>query len=163
MLDLLPSKAPLSERTMLPSWADRYVRVMDDGLRIPGTSFRIGLDGVIGFLLPEVGDALSLASGLSLLFLGWRRRAPNLVLWRMVFNMGVDALVGMVPVVGDAYDFVWKSNRKNLVLLERYAGEASHKPYFSDYLVLGLLAALALGLLLVPFVASVLLWRWIMR
>ena len=54
-----------TERT--PAWAEQLVRLLDDGLTIPGTRIGIGLDALLGFLFPTLGDALTGLGSLSLL------------------------------------------------------------------------------------------------
>ena len=103
----------------------RVARLLDSAVAVPGTSFRFGLDPVLG-LIPGLGD---LVSPLFTLGLIWQARdlgVPRVVLMRMIFNAGVDALIGLFPVAGDLFDFAWKSNNKNLALLERHAYEEHH-------------------------------------
>jgi hypothetical protein len=143
----------------IPAWAERWVRLLDDGFRVPGTDYRIGLDGIVGLFLPAAGDALSAVSALSLFYLAYQRQVPYSVFARMLLNVALDALIGAVPVLGDLFDFVWKANRRNLVLIER-AGEArvlrGERGRIADRLFLGLILVALLGLLLLPFALS--LW-----
>jgi hypothetical protein len=80
--------------------------------------FRVGLDGLMG-LVPGVGDLASAAFGAYLVFEARRLGASRLTLARMVANVAVDATLGSVPVVGDAFDFAFRSNTKNVRLLIR--------------------------------------------
>jgi hypothetical protein len=77
----------------------------------------------------------------------------------MLLNVALDALIGAVPVLGDLFDFAWKANRRNLVLIER-AGQArelrGERGRITDRLLLGLILVALLGLLLLPFALS--LW-----
>src|SRR5690554_4648035 len=84
-----------------PDWAHGMVRLLDDALRIPGTKFGVGLDGLLGLLFPALGDAVGAVASVSLLLLAFRMRVPKVVLGRMVINVGIDALVGAVPLLGD--------------------------------------------------------------
>lgn len=145
----------------IPAWAERWVRLLDDGLRVPGTDYRIGLDGIVGLLLPAAGDALSAVSALSLFYLAYQRGVPYRVLARMLLNVGLDALIGAVPVLGDLFDFAWKANRRNLILIERAQGAhaddaRSQRGGLVDRLVLGLMLVALLGLVLLPLALS--LW-----
>ena len=137
------------------------VRMLDDLVPIPGTRFRFGLDPLIG-LVPGAGDvAGALLSGYALLVAA-RLGAPPAVLVRMVGNIAIDTVVGAIPVVGDAFDFGWKSNRRNLALLERYErAPAAVARGSRAILVLALLALLALTVG-VGFAAFYLL-RWLAR
>src|SRR5690606_24324710 len=82
-------------------WATRLVRWLDDLLRIPGTKWGIGLAPILGFLLPGAGDAVTGVGSISLLLLALKERTPTIVIVRMVLNILVDTLGGLVPFVGD--------------------------------------------------------------
>ena len=94
-------------------------RWMDEAVRVPGTRFRIGLDGVLG-MIPGVGDVAGGLLSSWFVVTAARLGAPPSVLARMGLNIGLDALVGAVPFLGDLFDFGWKANRKNLDLLDRH-------------------------------------------
>ncbi|WP_407493308.1 DUF4112 domain-containing protein [Pseudooceanicola sp. MF1-13] len=95
---------------------DRIARVMDRAVRIPGTSIRMGLDSIIGWV-PGVGDTLTLAPSLYIIELARREGVPGHKLARMLGNIGVDWLIGLVPLIGDIFDIGWKSNTRNAALL----------------------------------------------
>lgn len=136
----------------VPPWAEHVTRLLDDAIRIPGTQFRIGFDGIIGALLPTAGDALTAIGSISILALAVRQGVPTSVLLRMLLNIALDAVVGMFPVVGDLFDFAYKSNRKNLELLKLHAvgGHAGLRPVDIAIVGLGLLV-LAICLVLPLF------------
>ena len=94
-------------------------RLLDEQFRIPGTTQRIGLDGLLG-LIPGVGDAAGALLSTYILYEAIRLGAPKTVLLRMVANIGIDTVVGAIPVVGDIFDIVWKANKKNAALLQAY-------------------------------------------
>lgn len=94
-------------------------RLLDEQFRIPGTTQRIGLDGLLG-LIPGVGDAAGALLSTYILYEAIRLGAPTSVLLRMVTNIGIDTVVGAIPVVGDIFDIVWKANKKNAALLQAY-------------------------------------------
>src|SRR5947207_13509133 len=85
-----------------PIWAEQLVRLLDDGLTIPGTRIGVGLDALLGFVFPTLGDALTGLGSLSLLLLAFQMRLPKVVILRVVFNIAIDVLLGCVPFVGDA-------------------------------------------------------------
>ena len=91
---------------------------------IPGTGRRIGLDALLGFV-PGLGDVLSGGLGLLVVLRGVQRGLPAIVVARMLANVGLDFVVGSVPLIGDAFDLWYKSNARNVALLRRYA-EAPH-------------------------------------
>lgn len=94
-------------------------RLLDEQFRIPGMTYRIGLDGLLG-LIPGVGDAAGALLSAYILYEAMRLGASRTVLLRMVANIGIDTLVGAIPVVGDIFDVVWKANKKNTALLHAY-------------------------------------------
>ncbi len=98
--------------------------LLDDLIPIPGTKFRVGLDPIIG-LIPGLGDGSSAAISTMILFNAMRAGVPRIVLVRMALNVLVNALVGVVPGVGDLFSAFFKSNRRNYELLQRHAGNGA--------------------------------------
>ena len=94
-------------------------RLLDEQFRIPGTTQRIGLDGLLG-MIPGVGDAAGALLSAYILYEAIRLGAPTSVLLRMVANIGIDTVVGAIPVAGDIFDIAWKANKKNAALLHTY-------------------------------------------
>jgi hypothetical protein len=94
-------------------------RLLDEQFRVPGTTYRVGLDGLLG-LIPGAGDAVGALLSTYILYEAIRLRAPSTVLLRMVANIGLDTLGGAIPVVGDIFDMAWKANKKNAALLHAY-------------------------------------------
>jgi hypothetical protein len=90
--------------------------LLDTALVIPGTNLRFGIDALIG-LVPGIGDAVTTAVSLWLVKEARALGAPAHLIARMLGNILIDGVVGAVPLVGDAFDLVWKSNRRNLHLL----------------------------------------------
>ncbi|QLE53674.1 DUF4112 domain-containing protein (plasmid) [Nostoc sp. C057] len=94
-------------------------RLMDTSIRIPLTGFRIGIDPIIG-LIPGAGDLISTAFSAYIIFLATRFGIPREDLAKMIFNVGLEAVVGTVPLVGDLFDAFYKSNIRNLAILEQH-------------------------------------------
>ena len=94
----------------------QLAHLLDDRFRIPGTPYRIGLDGLIG-LVPGLGDAVTTLLSLYIVLEARRLGLPLTKLGRMGLNVGVDAVLGAVPVLGDLFDVAWKANRRNVALL----------------------------------------------
>ena len=117
--------------------------VLDDAIRIPGTSFRFGIDPLIG-LVPGLGDLLGGAASVYIILEAARAGAPASVLVRMAANVGIDTLIGALPIVGDLFDFAWKSNTRNVRLLERHVEAPAETRRSSVLLLVVLLLALAL-------------------
>jgi len=95
---------------------DRLSRLLDNAFAIPGTRFRIGLDGILG-LIPGIGDATGAALSIYLIVQAARLGLPVSTLLRMVGNVALETVVGAVPIVGDIFDIVWKANIRNMALL----------------------------------------------
>jgi Domain of unknown function (DUF4112) len=136
----------------------KLVRWLDDAVRVPGTKFGIGLDAIVGFLIPGVGDAVTGLVSLSVLSAAVRRGVPRVVVARMFLNIAVDTLGGLVPVVGDLFDLFWRSNTRNLALLERHQGELEPRARAGDYAVIVGAAALVA----VSIAAPIALFAWLL-
>lgn len=77
-----------------------------------------GLDPILGLLLPGIGDIIGALIGLYIVSIAKRRGLSKAVIARMLFNLALDTMLGAIPLVGDAADFAFKANDKNLRLLE---------------------------------------------
>ena len=97
-------------------------RALDTAVRIPGTSIRFGLDSIIG-LVPGAGDVVSSILSGYIVLASARLGVPPWVVVRMILNLGVDTLVGSVPLVGDLFDVGFRANTRNASLLERHIAE----------------------------------------
>jgi hypothetical protein len=94
-------------------------KLLDNSIPIPGTGYTIGLDPIIG-LIPGIGDLLGAVLSGYIILEAARAEVPAFTLARMLVNVGVDTLVGAVPALGDVFDAAWKSNTKNVALLDRH-------------------------------------------
>lgn len=100
----------------------RITRMLDSRFRIPGTPIRFGFDGLIG-LIPGVGDVLTALPILYYLNVARRTGASRMLQFRMLGNGLIDLSIGGIPVVGDLFDFAFKSHRRNYELLMAHLGE----------------------------------------
>jgi hypothetical protein len=94
-------------------------RLMDGAFVLPGTNIRLGLDAIIG-LVPVAGDVIS---GLVSSYLIWEARQLGASRWliaRMMGNTLLDTTIGAIPLVGDAFDLLFRANMKNMALLRRH-------------------------------------------
>jgi uncharacterized protein DUF4112 len=96
---------------------DALATLLDTALVIPGTGVRFGLDVLIG-LVPVVGDIITTALSLFIVHEAYQLGAPGHVMARMLGNVALD--VGAVPLVGDAFDVLWRANRRNVLLLREW-------------------------------------------
>ncbi len=121
---------------------------MDDLIRIPGLGWRFGLDALVG-LIPGFGDTATSLVSFYILASAVRYRVPKVTLLRMGLNLGIDYLVGSLPLVGDLFDAWWKSNQMNVELLSKRAtvsANEARKGKISDWLFVGLIILLLAGL-----------------
>ena len=93
--------------------------LLERSFRIPGISYPIGLDSIIG-LVPILGDIVTTAMGAYIVWEAKNLGLPKWKIWRMMGNVGFDALLGAVPVVGDAADFLFRSNTRNLRIVKKH-------------------------------------------
>jgi hypothetical protein len=115
--------------------------IMDDVVRVPGTTFRFGLDPLLG-LIPGIGDTSSALVSAIALVQAVRVGVPKVLLMRMAANIFVNEIIGVVPVVGDAFSFWFKSNARNYEILKHHR-LGSSPPRASDWVfVVGILVAL---------------------
>ncbi|HOX20054.1 MAG TPA: DUF4112 domain-containing protein [Gemmatimonadales bacterium] len=134
---------------------------MDEGLRIPGTQRRIGLDPILG-LVPGVGDAAGAVLAAAILVEAVRRDITRFALVRMAANVALDALLGAVPVLGDLFDAAWKANLRNLALLERHIAAPAHAKRADRFFVLGVAVALVV-LCIGMMVGGAVLTLWVVK
>lgn len=101
-------------------------KILERAFVIPGTKQPVGLDALAG-LIPVAGDLVAAAMGL---YLVWEARNLGMSRWqqaRMITNIGVDTLLGAVPLVGDAFDFFYRSNSRNLKIIRKHLDR--HHPH----------------------------------
>ncbi|MGZ8162756.1 MAG: DUF4112 domain-containing protein [Methylobacter sp.] len=98
---------------------ERWAWLLDNSIRIPGTSIRMGLDSLIG-LIPGIGDVTGGALSSYLLLQAVSSGIPSVVIARMVANVVFDTLIGMIPLVGDIFDIAFKANQRNIELMTNY-------------------------------------------
>lgn len=140
---------------------DNLARYLDGLFRIPGTTWRFGLDALIG-LVPNVGDTLTSFASFYILLAGVRYGVPKITLLRMAFNIGLDYVVGTIPFLGDAFDFVWKANKQNMELIRTRATgrNGTGADYAFVFAIIGVLVLLLIASILISvYVIYGILWE----
>jgi hypothetical protein len=117
--------------------------LLDNSIPVPGTSFRLGIDQIIG-LVPGIGDLIGGLLSLYIIVEARNLGVPRSLLVRMGWNVAVDTLVGEVPILGDLFDIGFKANIRNLRLLDGYL----ERPVAVRRSSRWVLALIVLGLLL---------------
>jgi hypothetical protein len=123
-------------------------RLLDSAFRVPGTTIRFGWDPIVG-VVPWAGDVLTALFSCTLIVHAHRLRLPRVVQLRMLFNVAIDIAIGSVPLLGDVADIFWKSNARNMALLERHAALA-RPTTTGDWLFVGSVVAAVLAIAVVP-------------
>ena len=116
----MPASLPLGrDAASVRQRIEALEKALEHGFRVPGIGYEFGLDAVVG-LIPVVGDFIGAALGAYLVFEASLLGVPKWKLWRMAGNVAFDTAVGFVPVAGDALDFLFRSNTRNLKMLKRH-------------------------------------------
>lgn len=121
--------------------ARALARVLDSAVGIPGTPLRVGLDAILG-LIPGGGDVAGAALSGYIVLMAARRGASPAVLGRMLLNVLLDTTIGAIPVLGDLFDVAYKSNMRNVALLESHTTRPVETRRRSRWLMVGVVAAI---------------------
>jgi hypothetical protein len=132
-------------------WLARFLaELLDQRFTIPGTSIRIGLDPILG-LIPGIGDGLANIAGSAILLIAAQYRLPTIVILRMGINIALNAMIGAVPIFGDIFSIWFRSNVKNVHLLERYLSAGERASTFGNWIfviaIVGGIILLLIGIL----------------
>ena len=105
---------------------DALANLLDTAFVIPGTNIRFGFDAMIG-LVPGIGDAITTVVSLYIVREARELGAPRHLVARMLVNVAIDGVVGAVPLLGDAFDVMWRANRRNVALLRKHLENESRR------------------------------------
>ncbi len=140
---------------------NRLAWLLDSSIPIPGTQLRFGLDGLIG-LIPGIGDTAGAIISSYIIAQASQLGAPKSILIKMAFNVCMDAVLGIVPVLGDLTDFVWKANQRNVQLLSDYLDRPQQTVVHSQLFVGVMVVVVALVVIAVGAFGFLLMrWLWI--
>jgi hypothetical protein len=161
---VLPEKSPAGRPAAGngPLLSRRLADLLDRAFPVRGSTARFGLDPLIG-LIPGIGDAVSAGLGSIIVMQALRMNAPRPLLLRMTGNLALNAVVGAIPVLGDIFSFLFRSNLRNYALLRAWhSGEKSYPqnipPHWLAAGCMGLIAAAAGICALIIWVVSA-LWK----
>lgn len=102
--------------------ARSVARLLDEAVEIPGTSFRVGIDPILG-VAPVSGDALAAVGSLYVVYQGMQAGVPRAVIGRMLLSIAAEFVVGSVPLLGTLVDAGWKVNVTNVERIERHLAD----------------------------------------
>jgi len=116
------------QKKLIPklNWAERVSYLMDEKFRIPGTNFRFGIDPLLN-LIPVLGDISGFVVSIVLVLTMARYGLSRKVLILMLRNIILDSTIGAIPIIGQVFDFAYKSNSRNIRLLKEYYEEGKHQ------------------------------------
>ena len=147
-------------REHLLAIADILAKVLDTSIRIPGTSWSIGLDPLLG-LIPGFGDVIANLIGTVILGIATRLQVPRIVLTRMSLNLLINGTVGAVPIVGDLFSVWFRSHARNAVLLREAALKSDRETHADWFYVAGIIGGtVALLLLTIAFIIWLVYKLW---
>lgn len=147
-------------REHLLAIADILAKVMDTSIRIPGTSWSIGLDPLLG-LIPGIGDVIANLIGTVILGIATRLQIPRIVLTRMSLNLLINGTVGAVPIVGDLFSVWFRSHARNAALLREAAQKPDRETHADWFYVGGIIGGtVALLLLTIAFMIWLVYRLW---
>jgi len=98
---------------------ERMERLLERAFVVPGMRREVGLDAIVG-LVPIAGDVVSALLGLYIVWEARNLGMSKFKLARMIGNVAFDTAVGAVPVAGDVFDFLFRSNSRNLKMILRH-------------------------------------------
>ena len=152
--EILPPRSRSGQKAFQDENLDLLSHLLDDCFRVPGTSIRFGLDGMVGFI-PGAGDLIAGIASCIIIIAAWARGVSYVTLARMVANWGIEVVLGSVPLVGNLFDIGWKANRRNYKLLAGSLADPKGVTRRSWLFLVGLCVCLG-ALLIAPLV--VLAW-----
>ena len=126
---------------------------LDEAFTIPGTERKIGIDPIIG-LIPGGGDLIGGALSIYIMHAGIRMGMPRSVIIRMFGNIALEFIIGCIPIIGDLFDAMWKSNQRNVKLIEDSIISEEKNTIFGYFLIGVLIKILVTAILLAIIAVS---------
>jgi Domain of unknown function (DUF4112) len=140
-------------------WIDDISALLDNRFTLPFTNIKFGVDFLIG-LIPTVGDWLSFGISSILVFSVMQRGVGLGMLFKMMGNITLDAMVGSIPILGDLFDLRYKANRRNVAMLKQYYTDNPNPPSAkrSFFVVFILFVLVLIAILFAAFKLTAWLW-----
>ena len=104
----------------------KLTKTMDEAFTLPGTNFRVGWDSIIG-LVPIAGDMATTVISAWVIREAHQMGISRWQTIRMLGNVGIDMIVGIIPGLGDLADAAFKSNTRNMKILEKHVAKQKEK------------------------------------
>ena len=119
---------------------------LDNNFIIPGTKAKIGLDPIMG-AIPIIGDLIGALLSTYIMYSGIKMGVPRSVVAQMATNIALDFTIGWIPIIGDIFDIIWKSNKRNVKLIEE-AMMTKEEGDRTNYLIIGALLIILIIIIL---------------
>lgn len=135
------------------AWIEQFATLLDNKYSIGG--FRFGLDPLLN-LIPYADQVVSFLMSLGLVVVMLRNGVGTKVGVKMLLNILYDAILGSIPLIGYAFDFFNKANRKNVKLLREYYFEDKHQGSATRLLVtlLIIIVLLCIGFIYLMYILA---------
>ncbi|MEO5912516.1 MAG: DUF4112 domain-containing protein [Pelobium sp.] len=130
-------------------------KLLDSQFNIKG--FKFGLDPILN-LIPFVGDGATTLVSLLMVYTMRKHGASSKIVVKMLGNVLIDFLIGAIPIVGWIFDFYFKSNNRNLVLLREYYQEGKHQGSGKGMITFILIAFIVVMLLAIWVIWTLTSW-----
>ena len=119
---------------------------LDEAITIPGTERKIGIDPIIG-LIPGGGDLIGGVISIYIMYAGIKMGMPRTTIIRMFGNVALEFVIGCIPIIGDLFDAMWKSNQRNVKLIEDSVISEEKNALFG-YVLIGVLITILVSVIL---------------
>ena len=162
--ELRASRKNVPNSRPLPAWVEKLAWILDSVFEIPGTRRRVGIDGMLTFV-PVIGDAAGLTLSMVVVAAGIAAGVSIPTIVRMMLNVGLETLVGIVPFAGALFDMAYKANERNVGLIEADLADRKATKR-SSLAVLGVTLAvvfIAFLMLVAAVLVTAFLTVWILR
>ena len=123
----------------------RLSHKLDEAFTVPGTERKIGIDPIIG-LIPGGGDLIGGVLSIYIMYAGIGMGVSRAVIIRMFGNVALEFVIGCIPIIGDLFDATWKSNQRNVELIENSVIGEENNTIFG-YMVIGVLIKILAGII----------------
>lgn len=131
--------------------------LMDEQFRVPGTQFRFGLDPILN-LIPFAGDFVGFIISGGLVLAMSSKGLTSKIVVLMCLNIFLDATIGAIPGIGQVWDFFFKSNTRNMKLMEEYYQEGKHQGSGKSTILLALAVLFVIFIILLVILWYIAAW-----
>jgi hypothetical protein len=131
---------------------EALARWLDYAFELPG-GYRFGMAGIIG-LIPGIGDVIDALASLLIMVRAIQLGIPRVATARMLVNIGIEALAGSVPFVGDLFDIAFKANRRNYEILKSHISQPERQKK-RDWIFLVLTIVLLAASIVLPLLGLI--------